>query len=127
LREVFDSDGVDDPIVLRIVRAMTRTWMIVCNGEVVGLCSYKNPPAEGRVEIGYGIEPRHRGAGLATGAVAGIAEIASADPTISALTAETAIDNIASQRVLEKNGFVRTGERITAEDGAVAQWVKRLD
>jgi RimJ/RimL family protein N-acetyltransferase len=113
--------------VLRIVRAMTRTWMIVRDGEVVGLCSYKHPPAEGRVEIGYGIEPRHRGAGLATAAVAVIVQIASADPAINALTAETALDNLASQRVLEKNGFARTGERITAEDGAVIQWVRVLD
>jgi RimJ/RimL family protein N-acetyltransferase len=101
--------------------------MIVRDGEVVGLCSYKHPAAEGRVEIGYGIEPRHRGAGLATAAVAAIVQIASADPTIDALTAETAIDNLASQRVLEKNGFARTGERITAEDGTVTQWVKMLD
>jgi RimJ/RimL family protein N-acetyltransferase len=107
--------GVDDPVVLRIVRAMTRTWMIVREGEVVGLCSYKRPPSEGCVEIGFGIAPKRRGAGLATAGVAAIVEIASNDPTINALTAETATANLASQRVLEKNGFVRTGRRRQAE------------
>jgi RimJ/RimL family protein N-acetyltransferase len=119
--------GIDDPVVLRIVRKMTRTWMIVRDGEVVGLCSYKRPPSEGCVEIGFGIAARRRGAGLATAAVDAIAAIASADPSIAALFAETAIDNLASQRVLEKNGFVHTGRRIDLEDGAVIRWIKTLD
>jgi RimJ/RimL family protein N-acetyltransferase len=119
--------GVDDPAVLQIARKMTRTWMIVRDGEVVGLCSYKRPPAEGRVEIGYSIAPRRRGAGAATAAVAIVARIASADPAIEALLAETAIDNPASQRVLEKNGFVRAGQHVSAEDGEVIRWIKGLD
>jgi RimJ/RimL family protein N-acetyltransferase len=128
--------GVGDPIVLRIVREMTKklhaagcsgAWMIVRDGEVVGLCSYKRPPADGRVEIGYSTAPQRRGAGIATAAVAGIARIASADPSIQALIAETAIDNLASQRVLEKNGFIRIDRRIDAADGALAGWIKMLD
>ncbi len=127
--------GVDDPGVLRIVREMTQklhaagctgSWMIVRDGEVVGLCSYKRPPARGRVEIGYGIAPQRRDAGTATAAVAAIAQIASADPTIDALIAETATNNPASQRVLEKNGFIRAGSRIDEEDGEVVSWIKML-
>ncbi len=127
--------GVDEPVILRIVREMTKrlyaagcsgSWMIVRDGEVVGLCSYKRPPADGRVEIGYSTAPQRRGAGIATAAVAAIAQIATADPAIQALIAQTAIDNLASQRVLEKNAFVRTGQRIDAADDAVMTWIKRL-
>jgi RimJ/RimL family protein N-acetyltransferase len=127
--------GVDDPAVLQIVREMTKrlhaagcagSWMIVRNGEVVGLCSYKRPPAQGRVEIGYGTAPQLRERGIATAAVAVIAQIASADHVIEALTAETSSNNLASQRVLEKNGFVRTGRRMDDEDGEVIGWIKTL-
>jgi RimJ/RimL family protein N-acetyltransferase len=127
--------GVDDPVILRIVRKMTKrlngagcsgSWMIVRDGEVVGLCSYKRPPAEGRVEIGYSTAPQRRGAGIATAAVAAIAQVANADPAIQALIAQTAIDNLASQRVLEKNGFVRTGQRIDAPHGGPITWIKTL-
>ncbi len=127
--------GVDDPVVLRIVRDMTNklhaaecagSWMIVRDGEVVGLCSYKRPPSDGRVEIGYGTAPQRRGVGVATAAVAVIAHIASADAAIEALTAETSVDNLASHRVLEKNDFVRTGHRIDEEDGEVIGWIKKL-
>jgi RimJ/RimL family protein N-acetyltransferase len=127
--------GVDDPVILRIVRAMNKelraaggsgSWMIVRDGEVAGLCSYKRPPAEGRVEIGYSTAPQRRGTGIATAAVAAVAQIANADPAIQALIAQTAIDNLASQRVLEKNGFVRTGQHIDAADGAVITWIKTL-
>jgi RimJ/RimL family protein N-acetyltransferase len=129
------AGGVDDPVVLGIIREITKnlhadgcssSWMIVHDGEVVGLCSYKRPPADGRVEIGYGIARGRRGVGLATAAVAVIAQIATADPAVNALTAETATNNIASQRVLQKNGFVRTGCRINAEGRELIGWIKSL-
>ncbi len=36
--------------------------------------------------------------------------------------AKTAINNLASQRVLEKNGFTPCGKTIDAEDGALVLW-----
>lgn len=38
------------------------------------------------------------------------------------IAAETGVGNIASQHVLERNGFARAGERINAEDGPVICW-----
>jgi RimJ/RimL family protein N-acetyltransferase len=38
------------------------------------------------------------------------------------LTAATSVDNPGSQRVLEKNGFVRTGTREDPEDGTLITW-----
>lgn len=127
--------GVDDPVVLGIVRAITMrlhdagsraSWLVVCKGEVVGLCSYRRPPADRCVEIGYGIAPSKRGNGYATSAVATMVDSAVLDPSVDTLTAETAAQNLASQIVLERNGFTRTGTRIDVEDGEVIGWARRL-
>ncbi|SHE74511.1 hypothetical protein [Devosia limi] len=48
--------------------------------------------------------------------------LARADERIRTVAAETAVDNFPSQRVLEKNVFVRIGGRIDPEDGAVSCW-----
>jgi [ribosomal protein S5]-alanine N-acetyltransferase len=36
------------------------------SGGVVGTCAFKGPPAEGTVEIAYGVEPEEQGKGYAT-------------------------------------------------------------
>jgi RimJ/RimL family protein N-acetyltransferase len=41
---------------------------------------------------------------------------------VALVSAETRVDNIASQRVLERNGFVQIGERVDAEDGPLICW-----
>lgn len=123
--------GIDDPAVLHIVRAMTRllhvagcrgSWMMIRDAEVVGLCSYKRPPENGTVEIGYGTAPQRRNAGIATAGVGAMLDIASGDSSITVVTAETALSNRPSQRVLEKNGFIETSRRIDREDGEVICW-----
>ncbi len=118
--------GVDHPAVLTYLRKLAGecgSWLVVDGGEVVGLCGHKHAPtAAGAVEIGYGIVASRRGQGLATAAMAAMLDIASKDLRIRHLTAETAADNIASQRVLEKNGFVRVGTRVDPEDGALVLW-----
>ncbi|HEY1653528.1 MAG TPA: GNAT family protein [Candidatus Tumulicola sp.] len=135
-RELSLPDGgVDDPLVLKHVRAITMrlheagihgSWLAICNGEVVGLCGYRRPPADRCAEIGYSIAPHKRRKGYATGAVAAMVAGAMLDPSVDMLTAETAVHNLASQRVLERNGFARTGTRIDVEDGEVIGWSRRL-
>ncbi|MBC9034437.1 GNAT family N-acetyltransferase [Sphingomonas sp. JC676] len=101
-------------------------WLAVADGEAVGLISYKAAPDEaGAIDIGYGIAPAREGRGLAIAAVAALAELARANG-VAGLTAETSIDNRASQRVLERNGFERSGERYDDEDGALICWSLRL-
>jgi RimJ/RimL family protein N-acetyltransferase len=124
--------GVEPPDVLNIVRGMAArlrairnggNWMIVVDSEVVGLCSYKKAPdADGTVDIGYGIAEDHRNQGFATRAVAAILGYAKDDPSVHAVSAATALANIASQRVLERNGFSRIGTRLDPEDGEVILW-----
>ncbi|KKC38744.1 hypothetical protein WH87_07445 [Devosia epidermidihirudinis] len=115
--------------MLRFLAQVTRlkidpaAWMIVYDGEVVGLCSITKPFSKpGMVEIGYGIAPERRGRGFATQAVQALIELLSSDRRIHVVTADTAVDNLSSQGVLEKNGFLQVGGRIDPADGAVISW-----
>lgn len=67
------------------------------------------PDADGVVEIGYGVTPADRGRGLATEAVGALTAYLLGEPAVRMVTAETEVGNLASQRVLEANGFVRDG------------------
>jgi len=98
------------------------SWLIVEADQVVGLCSVTRPPTGGVIDIGYGVAPSRRDAGVAGRAIGDIAAWAKASPAVSAITADTSPDNIASQRVLQRNGFVAVGERIDEEDGPVICW-----
>lgn len=125
-------DGVDSPGILRLLRDMNSrmkeagcrgSWLIVAGNEVVGLCSYKQPPSEdGRVEIGYGIAAGRRNRGFASRAVGAMLDNARRDTTISVVVAATTVTNIVSQRVLERNGFDRTGVSYDPDDGELIWW-----
>jgi RimJ/RimL family protein N-acetyltransferase len=97
-------------------------WLIVENEEIVGLCSLTRVPSDGVIDIGYGIAPSRQGRGHAKDAVAAIVEWARAEPRVTAVTAETSVQNLPSQRVLERNGFLRVGERTDTEDGDLICW-----
>jgi len=95
------------------------SWLIVDGLEIVGLCSITSVSAQGSIDIGYGIAPSRQGRGMASAAVVDWARSA---PAVTAITADTATDNVASQQVLVRNGFIRIGERIDDEDGALICW-----
>ena len=96
-------------------------WMIVEDDEVVGMTSFTRQRADGGYDIGYGVAPAHEGRGIMTRALAELVRIAPLHGH-HGLTAETSVDNPASQRVLEKNGFAATGTRHDPEDGALITW-----
>jgi RimJ/RimL family protein N-acetyltransferase len=95
-------------------------WLVVDDFEIVGLISFKAPPHAGAVEIGYGVAESRRGRGHATRAVQLLA--AEAETRGLDLVAETSLDNLPSQVLLERNGFERRGERIDPEEGALVVW-----
>lgn len=97
-------------------------WMIVSDGEIVGLISITRLPKNGEIHIGYGIAPTRQSQGHATSAVAALLAWAAMDERVTSVSAETGLDNIASQRVLERNGFARIGERHDPEDGPLICW-----
>ena len=93
--------------------------------EVVASLAIKDVAKDGRVEIGYGTAPARRGRGHATAAVlALVAELA--DRGLMQVSAQTALANPASGRVMVKAGFRRVGHRLDAEDGTLIVWARDL-
>jgi ribosomal-protein-alanine N-acetyltransferase len=74
--------------------------------ELVGWGGFKGPPREGVVELGYEIAAPRRERGLATAAVRAMVAEAFADDRVAAVIAHTLAQRNASNRVLEKVGFV---------------------
>ncbi|MEY9932795.1 ribosomal-protein-alanine N-acetyltransferase [Catenulispora sp. GP43] len=68
--------------------------------------------ADGSAELGYRIARASAGQGLATAAVAEIRKLAATTYGLTTLRAKVTLDNPASHKVLEHNGFVATGERM---------------
>ena len=86
-------------------------WMIeLKNGTHIGDLCFKGLESNGTAEIGYGILEDFQRKGYATEAVKAAAKWAFQDPRVTAIEAETEPNNKASQRVLEKCGFVPNGK-----------------
>jgi ribosomal-protein-alanine N-acetyltransferase len=90
------------------------TWYLVGRGEgegLVGVCGFKGrPDAAGSVEISYSIVEPFRNVGYASEAVDRLCIWAFDHPTVTEVTAETLPHLRQSIRVLEKNGFRRSGQ-----------------
>jgi RimJ/RimL family protein N-acetyltransferase len=106
--------------VLEIIRSLPANWLMVADGEIVGIISLKAAFGD-QAEIGYGVACSRCGQGFASAAVAALMPIL-ARSGIRVVVAETAVDNPASQRVLQDNGFVDVGERNDEEDGLLMVW-----
>jgi ribosomal-protein-alanine N-acetyltransferase len=86
-------------------------WAIEDEGRIVGAITLGDVLREALQlgNIGYFVAREFNGRGLATLAVADVVRFAFGDAGLHRLEAGTLPDNHASQRVLEKNGFVRYG------------------
>lgn len=86
-------------------------WMIeLKDGTHIGELCFKGITKNGTTEIGYGIAEDYQGCGYATEAVSALTGWALMQPCIMCVMAETEEFNIASQKVLNKAGFIPTGE-----------------
>jgi ribosomal-protein-alanine N-acetyltransferase len=59
--------------------------------------------------VGYWVAEEHNGKGFATAALGLVCERAFGELGLHRIEAGTLLDNVASQRVIEKNGFTRIG------------------
>jgi ribosomal-protein-alanine N-acetyltransferase len=75
------------------------------SGLVVGSIGLFWPPADGTVEIGYGIVPSRRGRGYASEATRALTGYALTAPDVHTVVAGVEVSNPASVRVLVKAGF----------------------
>ncbi len=86
-------------------------WRIALrDGTPVGDLCFKGAPQNGAVEVGYGVLPQWQGQGYATEALQAALGWAFVQAGVFFVTAETEPGNGASQRVLQKAGFVPDGE-----------------
>jgi [ribosomal protein S5]-alanine N-acetyltransferase len=89
--------------------AMVPHVIVGDGGEVVGRINL-NTVVRGAFQscsLGYWVGAEHNGRGYATRAVDDIKRIAFEEQGLHRVEASTLLDNIGSQRVLERNGFVR--------------------
>ena len=96
---------------------------ILCNGVVAGsVASYVDG---GKPEVTYWLGKQYWGKGIATAALAALLSLV----TVRPIYAHVAKDNIASLRVLQKCGFVITGESTwfaNARNAVVEEYVLEL-
>ena len=88
-------------------------WAVILKAEsrMVGdVCFVGEPAADGEVEIGYGTYDDYRGKGYMTEAVACMIGWAKRQDNVKSIFAQTAKNNPASWRILEKNNFVKVAE-----------------
>jgi [ribosomal protein S5]-alanine N-acetyltransferase len=83
--------------------------LVTERGEVLGRVNLTEV-ADGSAELGYRIAQKVAGQGLATVAVHQVRELAVTQYGLSRLRARVTLDNPASRKVLEHNGFVDVGE-----------------
>lgn len=85
-------------------------WFVeLPSGERIGELCFMGLSDEGKTEIGYGLLPKFWGKGYASEAVKAVTEWA-VKQGVKTVEAETDAENIASQKVLSKAGFMPTGE-----------------
>ncbi|MCG9696198.1 GNAT family N-acetyltransferase [Shewanella sp. Isolate11] len=86
-------------------------YALICkqDSQLIGFCGIKVEPllnrGAGGIDIGYRMLPDYWGRGYATEAVKACIDYAHQHLGISKIEAEVLLDNIASQRVLEKAGM----------------------
>ncbi len=98
-------------------------WVIVQASEAVGTIGPKGP-LTGAVDIGYGLRPQSWNQGVASEAAQAVSVWLLSLPQVERVTADTAISNAASARVLEKAGFAEIGRSFSEEDGELRLWAK---
>ena len=104
----FDTRHVQ--LIAQQVAGTDYFYLLVTErGEVLGRVNLFKV-ADGVAELGYWIAQKAAGQGLATAAVCKMRVLAAAEYGLSRLRARVTLDNPASRKVLEQNGFVAVGE-----------------
>jgi ribosomal-protein-alanine N-acetyltransferase len=112
----YEPERADDFYTLETQRARIReagrhNWLILEGDEPVGFVGLSNivrGPLQSAI-LSYWVDEAHNGRGLCTRAVSEVVDVSFGELGLHRLEAGTLVDNLASQRVLEKNGFQRYG------------------
>ena len=109
--------------IIRTVFNNDSTWAIILNatGEAIGAmgygpsCECKLPAREGEPTVGYWVARPYWNMGICTEALNMMIARIRTEKKISSLISGHFIDNPASGKVMEKCGFVPTGEEVVDE------------
>ena len=97
----------------RLARPREDGWLfaILDGGAIAGTISLTNVVRDAfqSANTGYWVAEDRNGRGLATGAVGELLDFAFGEARLHRVEAGTLVDNVRSQRVLERNGFERIG------------------
>ncbi len=95
----------------RQLEGETHPFAILDRGAIAGTINVFSIVRDGpeSCTIGYWVDGARNGRGLASAAVGAILAYAFGELGLHRVEAATLVDNVASQRVLEKNGFERIG------------------
>ena len=84
---------------------------------IIGSCGFHSPPeVDGRVEVGYRVEPPWRRQGVASEAVRALFDWAH-ERGVDRFRASVSPDNVASRAIVARLGFRQTGVQIDDIDG----------
>lgn len=84
----------------------------------IGSAGFHSPPdAEGRVEIGYRVEPAYRRQGVATEVVRGLFDWAAREHGVTLFRASVSPNNVPSLAIVRGFGFRQVGVQIDDIDG----------
>jgi [ribosomal protein S5]-alanine N-acetyltransferase len=86
--------------------------------DVIGSIGFHGPPDDqGRLEVGYSVDPDHRRQGYTSEAVRALFDWAHAAQGITTFVASISPDNEPSLRLAQGFGFRQVGEQIDEIDG----------
>jgi RimJ/RimL family protein N-acetyltransferase len=112
-----------EPLALAARQALLEGWdqqwrqgrevvyRIELDGVAVGTCGLHDRGGPDEREIGYWVDHRHLGRGLATRSSALLTDVAFEQPAVSSVVILHDVTNLASRRVPEKLGYRNLGER----------------
>ncbi len=98
---------------------MPRLFVLKNDHKVIGSGGFNSEPLNGLVEIGYNVAPYYQQMGYGTLAVYSLIQETLHHDEITTIVAESVVSNFASQKVLQKNGFVVYGKGFDDDEETV--------
>ncbi|OOQ59183.1 GNAT family N-acetyltransferase [Mucilaginibacter pedocola] len=112
LNDALDNFWLPNSLLYPYKYEWYTNWEIVnkqTNASVGGIGFAGQPNEEGEVVTGYCICQTQQGKGYGTEALRAITNWAFTSPDVTRVSAETAVDNYSSMKMLKKAGFEQTG------------------
>jgi ribosomal-protein-alanine N-acetyltransferase len=111
--DLYRSSGFEPPWI---------GYVAVSEGQAVGTCAFKCAPEGDCVEIAYFTFPEFEGRGLATAMATQLITLARTERPGIVVTAQTLPERNASNRILERLGFLQCGTAMDEDAGEVWEW-----